>query len=66
LVKKNTNIRQINNTNMMIEVNKPRVKNFHPFFLKSKKNIGIIEIGNKGRKISPITNRVTFVKFFSS
>lgn len=39
---------------MMIEVNKPRVKNFHPFFLKSKKSpkikiIGIIEIGNQGR-----------------
>lgn len=59
---------------MMIEVNKPRVKNFHPFFLKSKKSpkikiIGIIEIGNqgrkisKGRKISPTTNQVTFLKF---
>jgi|TARA_B110000093_G_C12957201_1_gene405438 hypothetical protein len=50
----------------MIEVNKPRVKYFHPFFLKphsipKMKITGIIEIGNKGRKISPITNQVTFL-----
>tara|TARA_B110000263_G_scaffold47257_1_gene39230 strand:- start:1766 stop:1966 length:201 start_codon:yes stop_codon:yes gene_type:complete len=66
LVIKITNERQINNTNIMIEVNKPRVKYFHPFFLKphsipKMKITGIIEIGNKGRKISPITNQVTFL-----